>query len=456
MSAVDAMEYWASESQPSDIFTVLCFDAPDTPISMDAVVDEMRARVRGVEDLHLRVLNVPGDLDRPRWVRSDIGPDTFVRHSVQTWRDCLDRVGELADGRLLNPVECPWRIHVFGPITGAPRGCADADGEAVVLVLQICHALADGRGIAAICLGLFGAAPQGVPARGIGPADRPTLVRWWLAAVGLVRLPVSAASAVWLGLRWLVELRRAARRGANEGAPLSVPLTALNRSPGPGRTLRVLALDRRWLPTGYSATAAALTAISLALDELLGRASQRTAVVPIGIPPRPDSHNNYHNLPIDLHPETDDVGERLARIARDLAATQQQAATPNPVVDAAARAHSASPAFLLRRAVRLRNTRTRPDMIAGVTVVTSVNAESDELPLTGGRPELALAGGRVRFAAGFPYLGEYMGLGHGVIGMGPAVMIAVITSPEIVDVDAYVDMLYRAVDRVAAEVPPGV
>lgn len=92
-------------------------------------------------------------------------------------------------------------------------------------------------------------------------------------------------------------------------------------------------------------------------------------------------------------------------------------------------------------------------MIAGVTVVTSVNAESAELPRTGNRPDLALAGGRVRFAAGFPCLAEYMGLGHGVIGMGPAVTISVITSPEIADADTYLDMLRRAVDRVA-EVSP--
>lgn len=180
------------------------------------------------------------------------------------------------------------------------------------------------------------------------------------------------------------------------------------------------------------------------------------AVVPIGMPPRPDSHNNCYNAPIDLHPETEGVGERLARIAGDLAATQQRGAALNPLIAAAVRAESAFPAFLVRRAIRRHNTHMRPDRIVGNTIVTSVNAESAELSPTGGRPELALAGGRIRFAVGFPCLAEYMGLGHGVIGMGPAVTISVITSPAIVDVDAYVGMLYRAVDRVAAATSSGV
>lgn len=200
---------------------------------MDGVVREMRERVRGVEDLHLRVLNVPGDLDRPYWVSAEIGPEAFAVHPARTWQECLDRVGELV-GEQLDPVACPWRIHVFGPVTGAPRGCADADGEAVVLVLQICHALADGRGIAAICLGLFGAAPQGALARGVGPtgpAGPAALVRWRLAAVGVVRLPVTVASAAWLSLRWWVQRRRALRSHPNDVGPVGVPLIEINRPP---------------------------------------------------------------------------------------------------------------------------------------------------------------------------------------------------------------------------------
>ncbi|HMS73622.1 wax ester/triacylglycerol synthase domain-containing protein [Gordonia sp. (in: high G+C Gram-positive bacteria)] len=468
MSTVDAAMYWSSATQHSDIFTILCFDAPDlcfdapdASVFMDAVLSELRERARRIDDLCLRVLNVPGDLDWPHWVRSDIGPDAFAVHPVRTWQESLDRIGELA-GDQLDPTECPWRIHVFGPIAGAPRGCADEDGAAIVLALQISHTLADGRGTAAICLGMFGEPTQDAPTRRTGPdSGRMQLMRWRLAAAGMVRLPVSVAVTAWLGLRWLAECRKAVRRGRVTGVPMAggpwamgVPLTELNRSPGPGRTLRVIVLDRGALPTGPSVTAVTLTAISYALDELLGPAHRRTAAVPVGLPPCPGSHNNYGNLPIDLYPETDAVGERMARIAGELTAIQQRVAIRTPVMVAGARAESALPAFLARWGLRRLETRATSDTVTGVTVVTSVNAESADLPMTGGRLDGALAGGRIRFAAGFPYLTEYMGLGHGVIGIGPVVAISVITSPDIVDADAYVDMLRRALDRVAAEGSP--
>lgn len=138
----------------------------------------------------------------------------------------------------------------------------------------------------------------------------------------------------------------------------------------------------------------------------------------------------------------------------ELTAIQQRVAIRTPVMVAGARAESALPAFLARWGLRRLETRATSDTVTGVTVVTSVNAESADLPMTGGRLDGALAGGRIRFAAGFPYLTEYMGLGHGVIGIGPVVAISVITSPDIVDADAYVDMLRRALDRVAAEGSP--
>ncbi len=88
MSTVDAAMYWSSATQHSDIFTILCFDAPDlcfdapdASVFMDAVLSELRERARRIDDLCLRVLNVPGDLDWPHWVRSDIGPDAFAVHS---------------------------------------------------------------------------------------------------------------------------------------------------------------------------------------------------------------------------------------------------------------------------------------------------------------------------------------------------------------------------------------
>lgn len=450
MSTADATIHWLSATHPSDTFTILCIDAPGAPISMDAVVRQLYERAQRVDDLCLGVLNVPGDLDRPYWVRSEVRPDAFVVHSARTWRDCLDKVGELADDQL-DPTENTWRIHVFGPLTGAPRGWADKDGEAIVVALQISHTLGDGRAIAAICLGLFDAARPEGPARAVvSGSGRPQLLRWRLAAAGMACLPVSVGATAFRWLRWNIEYRKALRSGWLTSWPTGAPPTELNRSPGPGRTVRVIVLDRRSFPTGYSVTAAILTAISYAVDELIGPASRRTAVVPVALPLQPGSHNNVVNVSIDLHVEIDAVGERMSRIADELTAIQKRASAPNPVLDAAVRFDSAVPAFLMRRGLRRFVTDAAPDIVPGVTIVSSVNTESADLSPVGSRPDLPLAGGKIRFATGFPYLTESMGLGHGVIGVGAVVTISVITSPDIVDADAYVDMLRRALDRVAA------
>ena len=169
MSAPDAAVYWRSATQRSDIFAVHCFDVPDTPISMDAVVDELRGRARGIGDLCQRVLNVPGtSTGRTGWVRAPTAAGLPCTPSRR--QGCLDRLGEL-DGDQLDPTECAWRIHIFGPLTGAPQGCSARGGEAIVVALQVSHALADGRGNAAICRALFGAVPPQYDACTDSPAS---------------------------------------------------------------------------------------------------------------------------------------------------------------------------------------------------------------------------------------------------------------------------------------------
>ena len=140
-------------------------------------------------------------------------------------------------------------------------------------------------------------------------------------------------------------------------------------------------LDRRSLPAEYSVTAAALTAISSALDELLEPAPRRTAELPVARPPRPGVRNNFGGVAIDLHSETDDVEKRMALIAEDVRRAQQEAPMPDPVVEALRRVESAFPAFLTHRAIRRFYQRAKPMMAAGVTVVSSVNRGPADLAL---------------------------------------------------------------------------
>ena len=108
------------------------------------------------------------------------------------------------------------------------------------------------------------------------------------------------------------------------------------------------------------------------------------------------------------------------------------------MAESAYRAESATPAFLAHWAIRQFDIGTRPDTVTGVTVVSTVNRGPADLAwpaaVSGSRPA-------------FPPCRRVRGLTHGVHGIGSAVAISVTTSPEIVDVDAYVEMLRRALDR---------
>lgn len=441
MSAIDAATYWRSAILPSDQFVVYAFGVGPGPDPLAAAAAELPERVRAVEDLRLRVLTVPGDLDRPHWVRADPGPKSIALHRAATWQGCLDSIAGLIDDQL-DPTECAWRIHLFGPVSGVPRLPGDGAGQAVVAVLQICHALADGRGSADIGRELFGAGSAERSHRAGGVTKGVAFLSgWWLAGLGAARLPKSVGSMVWLGMRSFAEYQKAQAPEKSSEDVVPQPVTAINRRPGPHRSLRTIVLDRRSLPAGHSVTVAALTAISFALDELLGPAPHRAAELTVGTPVRPGARNNFRNVAVDLHVETDDAGERMAMIADEVTAAQRAASAPDPVAEAAGRAESATPAFLAHWGVRQLDVRTRPATVTGVTVVSSVNR---------GAADLILAGGQVLFTTGFPALSPAQGLTHGVHGIGHAVAISVTTSPEIVDADSYLGMLRRALDRVTA------
>ena len=441
MSAIDAATYWRSAILPSDQFVVYVFGVGPGADPLAAAAADLRDRVRAVDDLRLRVLTVPGDLDRPHWMRADPGPESIALHRAATWQGCLDSIAGLI-GNQLDPAESAWRIHLFGPVSGVPRLRDAGGGHAVVAVLQIAHALADGRGTADIGRALFGAGPGEEPRGDRGVAKGVAFLSGWgLAALGAARLPASVGSMVWLGMRSFTEYLTAPAPARSSDSVVPQPVTDLNRLPGRHRSLRTIVLDRRSLPAGHSVTVSALTAISFALDELLGAAPHRAAELTVGTPVRPGVRNNFRNVAVDLHVETDDVGERLARIADEVTAAQRAASAPDPVAETAGRAESATPAFLAHWGIRQLDVRTRPATVTGVTVVSSVNR---------GAADLTLAGGQVLFTTGFPALSPAQGLTHGVHGIGQAVTISVTTSPEIVDADTYLGMLRRALGRVAA------
>ncbi|GAA1480858.1 wax ester/triacylglycerol synthase family O-acyltransferase [Gordonia sinesedis] len=452
MTAADAQSYWTSAAIPNDQFLLYCFAAPDlSPKDMPAVANAALARAAAVDDLCLRVLDIPGHLDRPYWIAADVHDDQVVRHRVADWAECLNRLGHVMSDQLVPAHRC-WRLHLFGPIDDAPGG----DGPAVITVLQITHALGDGRRTSAIARALFttDTDDSGADRDGADRARSTRSVAHGIPAVsgavlGAVRFPVDLATTVVRGATAYRRARQAPPRPAD-----GVPLSTLNRPPGHDRVLRTLVLRAdRLKPFGHNVTVGALTAISEALPEYLADPDRRYAVeLTVGRQPpaarsagfrRARPRNVFRNCAIDLHTGEADLASRAARIRDEIAAAR--AADDDPVRTSARAASAAAPPVLTHWGIRQFDPAVRPASVTGVTVVSSVNRGPADLELPGGS-----ARGAVRFTAGYPALSPAQGLTHGVHGIGDTVAISVTTSAAVCpDVDRYVDLLSAAVDRIA-------
>ncbi|MFW0786638.1 WS/DGAT domain-containing protein [Gordonia sp. CPCC 206044] len=426
MAPADARSYWMADAIPNDQFLVYCF--ADQGIPLTELAAHLRARAAGVDDLCLRIVDVPASLDLPHWVGTTVRDDqVVVEASITGWGDCLDRLGAL-QAEQLDPRESAWRIRIFGPVVDAPRG------PAVVVVLQICHALGDGRRTSSIARALFAddVAPPRRPRVDRIPAD---VLALGAAVRGAVVLPVRIGRMLRRGFDAYREVRR---HPPTAGA--GYPPTVLNRRPGPARTLRVIVGDRAMVPSRHPVTVGALTAISLALDEYLPAETPIGAELTIGRSAGSLSRNNFRNAGIDLHTEIDDVGLRADTIAEEVA--RARAVDDEPARRAERRATDATPAVLARWGIRQFDADVSPPTVTGVTVVSSVHR---------GPADLWLGGGEVLFTTGFPALSPAQGLTHGVHGIGGALAISVTTSPEVMpDVDRYVTLLRRALDQVSS------
>lgn len=400
----------------------------------------------------------------------------------RSWSCLLKVLGDLL-GTGVDAAAHPWRLHVFRAVADAPG----LEGEpALVAVLQMSHALADGRRSSAIARALFSETPAGedgsrtesaapeaagsaddartapasrletqarwpeVTARGrmIGDAVSASVSAVGVlvgSAVGVLRTPVRVAATAVRGYQAFRAQRRLAELTESGDVPppaAGFPPSVLNRSSPQGisrheaRMLVFPSADLR-VP-GRTVTVVVLTAVSLALARYLaelGEPVQRLgAQVPMALPEAGRARNNYRGLGVDLFIDEPDLRLRADKIAAALADRRVRA--QHPLLSAQDRAIAAMPAPLLRRDVDRYPLDAVPDSIEGHTVVSSVDR---------GPADLSFGGGAVRFTAGFPALGSVMHLTHGVHGLGDTVTISLHADPAVLpDLDAYAAHLRAA------------
>ncbi|MGJ0120507.1 wax ester/triacylglycerol synthase domain-containing protein [Williamsia sp. MIQD14] len=422
MTATDAQAYWMSGTIPSDQFLLYCFDHGPDAASLDEIGRDLMRRAAMVADLSIRVAEVPLSLDFPYWVPAVVSTRQLRRHHADGWDDCLVVLGEqMADQ--IDLTDHGWRLHLFSPIADAPG----IEGPAVVAVLQIAHALADGGLASDIARRLLGSEPL---------AALPDPDAFWPAAA-VARAVVSAPVRVGRLTLAAVGAHRAHRQrerdiaaGRVSAAPAGGSLLAVNTRPDHRRELRTVHTDRDTLRAiGGSVTLGALVVISEALAEHLEVEPSvgLRAEITVAKPGVRTARNHFRNAGIGLWITEPDRAVRARHIADEVAAAVARAAHPATVAEAAAMA--SVPAALIRWGVSGFDADVVPDTMTGNVVVSSVDR---------GAADLVLGGGRVVFTAGFPALSPMQTLTHGVHGIGDRVVISICSSPTgLTDVDAY-------------------
>ncbi|MFC9994704.1 hypothetical protein [Nocardia sp. NPDC127526] len=462
----DATMYWLSARTRNDLFLLYCF--AETGATAGELRAAIAARAARVPDLLVHVLDTPANIAYPIWAPCEFMVDQFTEPPLPdaTWANVTEALGELL-GTGVRAQYRPWRVHVFRGISGAPG--FEPGERALVAVLQLSHALADGRRAGAIARALFGetaAEPTPEPGKNrstplnrvfaAGQRRLPAAVarivpaRWLAAAAALPALPIGMARTVFRGVAAYRAERQLAELTAAEEIPPPTPGAAPNALNGAGRApaghaVRMIVRDADSVRVpGHTVTVVVLTAVSLALQRHLDRhgepGDELLAQVPMSITGADRTRNSYRDLSVDLAAREPVLPLRAARIAAELASRRERAL--HPLQEVRARANDELPAALLHRDVTHYPIEALPERVSGHTVVSSVHR---------GPADLSFGGGRARFTAGFPALGSVMHLTHGVHGLGDNVTISVHADPAVVpDLDAYAGLLDSALSEVAS------
>lgn len=153
--------YWLSKRTRNDLFLLNCF--ADSGRSTEELRAAIAERSERIADLRVRLRELPADIDYPSWTPCEFATEQFIEHQLPepSWTHLLDALGNVL-GTAVDAAARPWRLHVFRGIVDAPGA---GNGAALVAVLQMSHALADGRRASAIARALFSGSvvDEGVP-----------------------------------------------------------------------------------------------------------------------------------------------------------------------------------------------------------------------------------------------------------------------------------------------------
>lgn len=339
LSALDTfMLHMQQPHSPLNGGVVLVYDrsgAADGKFGYRDVLEHFRQRLPSVDALRLKLVGVPGSLDRPYWVEeADIDLEYHIRNVTLPppgdWRQFCRQVS-LAIERPLDMSRPPWEIEVVEGL-GAIDRFAD---NSFALILTVHHAALDGKAYLAIMQTLHSLKPdaptpvhQGDERVAPAPSASDMVIR---AALHAARLPVAALQALAslgppIGRAAAPQLVRRLTPKRN-GQKDATPSTRFNGPVSPHRVYGACFFHLadtepiRAAVDGATVGDIAVSVLGGALRSYLDgigelpRTSMKAFVL-VAIPPdgRQDLGNHLSGMIISLCSDIDDPLERLAAV----------------------------------------------------------------------------------------------------------------------------------------------
>ncbi|OOL30299.1 hypothetical protein GQ85_20630, partial [Rhodococcus rhodochrous] len=153
----DAANYYESKSgRPTDWSAFVVFDERDGAIrGPEDASAHLRSRAHLLTVLDRRIVEAPGRLDYPYWVRAQLPPEQRIEYhewAGGSFTACIDAIADLC----ADPLDVrrrAWRLHVFVAVSDPD----DPAATVTVVVLQVSHAVMAGSALPAFLGALFGA-----------------------------------------------------------------------------------------------------------------------------------------------------------------------------------------------------------------------------------------------------------------------------------------------------------
>ena len=436
--------------------------APGGFVRFKDVISGFERRLSKQPLFRTRLIEVPGGLDRPYWVKdANFDVEFHLRHIALPepgdWRQLCIQVARL-HARPLDMSRPLWEAYIIeglDKIPGLPKGC-------FAIYTKMHHALVDGAGGSSFMALIHDLMPNPSPADEVEEEPRlvdvePSMTE--LLSKASVNSVKNTASLLRGTVKNSVELGKYALNVARDEIPapdISAPKTILNQAVGPHRVFDAAEFPLEGFKdiknaAGVTINDVALSIVGGALQRYLDKKGETpeegslAAGIPLNMRTRrgvTDDNNQVGSVYASLHTDIIDPLERLTAITQSTAEAKESG-EKSPLVDVLKIAGAFSPAVAKTAAgIWSRNQLSSLLPVNISTVVTNVMG-----------PDFALycSGAKLVDYYGLGVLTPGMGLFHAVFSYAGKVTLSVLGDRSIMpDPELYHDCLVESYEELYA------